>query len=771
MPVNAFAHNNAAKLLAIPRYVLGDLLSRIVPRRRGSWVVGSALGVHDGARAFAVEALTRPVPPRVTWLARSAEEARDARAIGAEVLDHGSWSAFWRSLRADVIVVTHGFGDASRFGSRRALVVNLWHGSPLKRMHLDSPAALRLPVLGGIAPIRRLMAAMYTRGTSRIGLMPAGSSLVVPRLQGAFGLPDGRLEVLGEPRTDVLFRGGMELLRSTARVRLESSVGPIGSRRVILFAPTWRDGRADPVVPSRAEWQAIEAWLDEHEAVLVVRPHPLGIGDYTHTSDAVRLLTSEAEPEVMAVLHAADALVTDFSSVLVDFAVTGGPIVHLAPDEVTYAAEHGLYEPYSETAGGHVELTWGEALDRLTAVVEEGPARTSALAHSARIAEQYHAHQDGRSSARVVDRVSALTGWRPGQEWPQTVFFESFHGRNVSCNPAAIDRELTGRVPGLRRVWSVTDETVDVPEGAEVARRGTPEWFAARDAADLLVLNDWVEDDWRPRREQFLLQTWHGTPLKRIALGRSGRTPRLVAAVIKQSSRWSAMLAQSPSAGRLLRHSYAVAGPMWVEGYPRNDVIARGDDGGIRTRLGITTPKVVLFAPTWRDDALDSPDLLDVVDLAHRLGPEWTVLVRGHARTIDVRRESLGERVHDVTRVPDVSPLLATADVLITDYSSVMFDFSASGRPMVFFVADDEEYATSTRGFNWDLGARAPGPLVRTTVECAQAVLSASADRERWATRYAAWHAEFNDLDDGEASRRVVDRLLSAGARRAGRQG
>src|SRR5690606_29339417 len=122
--------------------------------------------------------------------------------------------------------------------------------------------------------------------------------------------------------------------------------------------------------------------------------------------------------------------------------------------------------------------------------------------------------------------------------------------------------------PEVRRVWSVVDDTVDVPDGAESVVVGSPEWFAARDSADLLVLNDWVEDGWRPRRDQFLLQTWHGTPLKHIALGRRERTPRLYAAVVKQSSRWSAMLAQSPSAARVLRRAYAVARPPWVEGYP-----------------------------------------------------------------------------------------------------------------------------------------------------------------------------------------------------------
>ena len=346
-----------------------------------------------------------------------------------------------------------------------------------------------------------------------------------------------------------------------------------------------------------------------------------------------------------------------------------------------------------------------------------------------------------------------------------------FHGRNASCNPAALDRELGRVAPGVTRYWSVVDEAVEVPPGAVPVRRGTPEWYDARDRADLLVLNDWIEDDWRPRRDQFVLQTWHGTPLKRIALGRRGRTPRLFAAVVKQSTRWSAMLAQNDFGARALRRSYAVTAPMWTLGYPRNDVVVRGGDPALLPRLGVETPRVVLYAPTWRDDALDQPDPLDPVDLAEQLGPDWTVLVRGHARTLGLRPTVAADRVVDVSGYPDVSDLLAVADVLVTDYSSVMFDFSATGRPMVFHVADADRYEREVRGFAWDLGSRAPGPLVRTTTEVARAVARADepAERARWSGRYARWRADFNALDDGHASERVVARLLRAGALSGGR--
>ena len=157
-------------------------------------------------------------------------------------------------------------------------------------------------------------------------------------------------------------------------------------------------------------------------------------------------------------------------------------------------------------------------------------------------------------------------------------------------------------------------------------------------------------------------------------------------------------------------------------------------------------------------------DLLDTDALAAALGPAWTVLVRGHARTMDDRPAAEGAGVLDVTAYPDASDLLALADVLITDYSSVMFDFSASGRPMVFFVPDLQDYGDRVRGYSFDLAASAPGPLVATVEQVVEAVTSAPADAPRWAQRYAAWRARYNPLDDGRASERVVDRLERIGA-------
>jgi len=342
------------------------------------------------------------------------------------------------------------------------------------------------------------------------------------------------------------------------------------------------------------------------------------------------------------------------------------------------------------------------------------------------------------------------------------VFFESFYGRSVGCNPQAIDRELAARAPGLRRYWSVVDLSVAVPEGAIAVVEGSPEWWHARGAARLLVVNDWLRRRFVRKPGQKVLQTWHGTPLKRLALHRPGFDPRRMAAVVKESRRWDVLLAQNTYSERILRKAYAFFGrPIWVEGYPRDDALTTGDPTAIREALGIgEQERVLLYAPTWRDDRTEMVDFIDPELLARQA--DAVVLVRGHSRTMQQGRDRAGARVIDVTGYPETAQLLLAADALITDYSSVMFDFSVTGKPMYFLVPDMDHYRGQLRGFYFDLAERAPGPLVRTQDELASA-LAEPGQEAAYASRYAAWRAQFNRRDDGRAAERVVDRILDLG--------
>ena len=221
------------------------------------------------------------------------------------------------------------------------------------------------------------------------------------------------------------------------------------------------------------------------------------------------------------------------------------------------------------------------------------------------------------------------------------------------------------------------------------------------------------------------------------------------------------LLAQNPYGARILSKAYAfLRRPVWVEGYPRNDVL-RTDDGRVtRAALGIgSDERVVLYAPTWRDDRERIVDFVDAAALAR--DTDSVVLVRGHSRTLLPGEDERGPRVIDVTGFPDTARLLAVADALVTDYSSVMFDFSVTGKPMYFLVPDLEHYRGELRGFYFDLMDAAPGPIVRTQAELARALTEVDPDIFR--ERYERWQKVFNARDDGHAAERVVARILDQG--------
>ncbi|WP_223171365.1 CDP-glycerol glycerophosphotransferase family protein [Microbacterium sp. NIBRBAC000506063] len=263
---------------------------------------------------------------------------------------------WWATARAGVVVVTHGFGDVNRYATADAFVVQLWHGIPLKRIGLDSPETTRLPAFPGSRFGERLLRALYRRAAQRIQVLPAASHRSRGRLESAFGLPPGASWSRGAARGRALGRGSRTAaeggIRSPARCARRHR--PAGrNTRHILYAPTWRDGAPDPAVPSAAEWVQIVSLLERREAVLLVRPHPLGAGAYTppFPTRRVRMLTSDIVADVAPLLPAIDVLVTDYSSLVFDVGLLAMPVVLLAPDAAEYARTRGFYGRFEDVAG------------------------------------------------------------------------------------------------------------------------------------------------------------------------------------------------------------------------------------------------------------------------------------------------------------------------------------------------------------------------------------------------------------------------------------
>lgn len=403
----SFGSGNAAKLLRIPLYAAGRIGTAIVPRG-ATWVFGCGAGIGDGALALHREATE--AGHRTVWLTSSAREDREAAAIGVATIRKNGLRGWWATARAGVIVVTHGLGDVNRYANAGALLVQLWHGIPLKRIGLDSPATTRVPAVPGAGVLRRLIAVLYRGAAQRIRVLPAASHRSRGRLESAFRLPDDRVVVTGEPRVDVLSIGTPDERRDRASVLLRATVGAIPeSTRVVLYAPTWRDGEPDPAVPTASEWIEIIRLLEANDAILLVRSHPLGEGGYAPPlpSARVRMLGSAIIADVTPVLPAVDVLITDYSSLAYDVGLLRMPVLYLAPDAAEYARTRGFYGRYEDVAGPDAAPDWATLRGQLDALLSDAGVFAERSARSDTLSAEMHAYRDGRNTRRVYEAIRA----------------------------------------------------------------------------------------------------------------------------------------------------------------------------------------------------------------------------------------------------------------------------------------------------------------------------------------------------------------------------
>ena len=234
--------------------------------------------------------------------------------------------------------MTHGFGDVNRFGVQGAYVVQLWHGIPFKHIHLDSPATLQLPVLSRFGLVRRAIRSAYERSARGIQLFATASPIAAARIGTAFALPADRVVVTGDPRDDVLATETREGARSQVASLLGGQELP---EHVVLYAPTWRDGAEDPLIPTPGDWDRIIEYLGATDSMLLIRSHPLGAGDYSVGADLsprIRMLGSNLQCYINPLLPAMDTLITDYSSIAFDYSLVGGPMIFLAPDVLVYSS-------------------------------------------------------------------------------------------------------------------------------------------------------------------------------------------------------------------------------------------------------------------------------------------------------------------------------------------------------------------------------------------------------------------------------------------------
>ncbi len=368
----------------------------------------------------------------------------------------------------------------------------------------------------------------------------------------------------------------------------------------------------------------------------------------------------------------------------------------------------------------------------------------------------------------------------------KTIIFESFHGKRYADNPKAIYEYMLGdsTYRDFVFVWAFSDveahRYLENNRHTIVVKKGSKDYYRYYAGARYWVNNVSVPDFLIPNRHQTYIETWHGTPLKKLGCDiEVDSDPRQSAARMHRRYRSKGkkidyLLSPSPyysekiASAFDLRHG-AEHKPFILTGYPRNDALFQyipAEIASIKERLGIPDgKKVILYTPTWRDTEYQNgkgfcyTEALDTKKLMETLGDDYVLLFRAHHQCglSNVIKETPG--VIDVTSADDVNDLYIISDMMITDYSSTMFDYANLHRPMIFYMYDLDEYKNDIRGFYMDLD-ELPGPIVKTQEELTKSIQTLSTDFT-YNQAYKDFNEKFNPLDDGNAAERATSNCIS----------
>ncbi|WP_025158617.1 glycosyltransferase [Leifsonia aquatica] len=391
------------------------------------------------------------------------------------------------------------------------------------------------------------------------------------------------------------------------------------------------------------------------------------------------------------------------------------------------------------------------------------------------------------SRVKRAARFEIHAHWRRQPLVAGSVFYESFSGNGMLDNPEAIFRALLAApdLQGLTHIWALSDldqyrSTVEEfadDDRVSFVRFGSAAYYRALATSQYLVNNATFPPDFSKRSGQVYLNTWHGTPLKRMgydiedgALG--------TANIVRNFVQADYLLSANPfMSEQMYETAYKLTGiyrgTVVEEGYPRIDRQFLDEAGRDRVRARLVAAgiplgdrKVVLYAPTWKGATFGRPtdDLDELLDHIHRIEEQidtsrYAVLLKTHQSV-----HKLAAHRPELTRllVPNEIPtneVLGVSDLLVSDYSSIFFDFLQTGRPIVFFTPDLADYA-GTRGLYFEPDEW-PGPVFESAREVGEQLARIAADDDRVpadaAERYASMQSRFTPSEDGHAAERVVD--------------
>ncbi|MFH4911007.1 MULTISPECIES: bifunctional glycosyltransferase/CDP-glycerol:glycerophosphate glycerophosphotransferase [Staphylococcus] len=365
----------------------------------------------------------------------------------------------------------------------------------------------------------------------------------------------------------------------------------------------------------------------------------------------------------------------------------------------------------------------------------------------------------------------------------KTIVYESFLGRNYSDSPKAIFEYLmhNERYSDWNHIWILNDKTIIEDDNlfkeknVKVINRFSWSYFFYVTVAKYFILNmrqpKWLEK----KEEQIILSTWHGTPLKRLVFDMNNVTSankNYKRDFYYQSRNWDYLIAANEYSEHIFERAFMYPkSNILTYGYPRNDILSTYNNqykNILKEKLNIPLDKkVILYAPTWRDDEYHAAGQykfklqLDLEKMQNILGDDYVIVLRMHYFISDkIDLSCFKGFAFDFSKYNDINDLYIISDLLITDYSSVFFDYANLKKPILFYTYDLNKYKDELRGFYIDMVNDLPGPLLYNTDEVIQNIENIENVKKYYESKYKEFYQNFCNLDDGNATKRVVEKVI-----------
>jgi len=358
-----------------------QMLGFIHEAENGLWLFGNSMGYRDNSRYF-FEFVNSKTTINAIWVTSNSREFHSIKSRGFKVVKKGTIDLFTFLIKCEVAIVCTGLGDVSSLLSKKTLVVNLFHGIPLKKIGLD--------VVGEKSFFeRRLLKVLL----GRFDIVCSASKVCQERFKTSFGKTAEYLPISGQPRTDLFFPGSV----SHKSLATENKDLPSD---IILYVPTWRDNGVNPL--TFLNLKRINDLLKETSYKFIIKLHPLTYETPKLSNFENLIILDDSQIEFTELLYFSKILITDYSSAAFDFSLLKRPILFYAPDYVDYENSRGLYESIQDVA----ENLFCKDFDCLYLMLDQIIKRKiDVMSQVNRIREKYNDFDDGQNCKRVLELI------------------------------------------------------------------------------------------------------------------------------------------------------------------------------------------------------------------------------------------------------------------------------------------------------------------------------------------------------------------------------